>query len=141
MQRSSGATAPPPQAAFAAALARTPMDLYVVWNGARYAERQGSLSSRTLQLVTEPRTPLSLRELILRAARLEDGADFTPDAVRAAVRQHQAIRGVAYYLVRKTREGHFVAVSDVAWPADGSGPIRAGDLIATRPAPLRRLAG
>lgn len=131
MPRSNGVETLSP-AAFAAGLARTPMDQYVIWDGARYAERPGSLCSRTLRLVTEVWTPVALRDLILRAAALDGGQGFSPDAVRAAVRQHQSIRGAAYFLVRRTREGEFVAVSDIPWPTSGGGPIRCGQSVTPR---------
>lgn len=114
------------------ALARIPFDHFVIWDGSRCGAQAGSLRSRALALVEEPWSPLQLRALVLRAARLSDGAGLDPDTVREAVRMHQSARATAYYLVRKSLSGDYLAVTDIPWPVGACGPIRAGQLVMDR---------
>jgi len=111
------------------AIARIPFDHFVIWDGSRCGAQAGSLRSRALALVEEPWTPIQLRTLVQRAARLAGGAGLDPDTVREAVRMHQTARAAAYYLVRKTLAGDYVAVTDIPWPMGACGPIRAGAAI------------
>lgn len=114
------------------AIARIPFDHFVIWDGSLCGAQSGSLRSRSLALVEEPWVPLQLRALILRAARLAEGAGLDPDTVREAVRMHQSARAAAYYLTRKTLAGDYVAVTDIPWPVGAQGPIRAGQTIMDR---------
>ncbi|MFC3070583.1 hypothetical protein [Phenylobacterium soli] len=114
------------------AIARIPFDHFVIWDGSRCAAQAGSLRSRALGLVEEPWTPIQLRTLVQRAARLCEGAGLDPDTVREAVRMHQSARAAAYYLVRKTLAGEYLAVTDIPWPVGARGPIRAGSAIMDR---------
>jgi len=110
------------------AIARVPLDHHVVWTGAPCASQAGSMRSRALACITEVGRPVTLRVVLQRAADVEAGAGFNPDAVRSAVRLHQAARPAAYLLVRRTAAG-FVAVADIPFPAGGSRRIAAGDLV------------
>ena len=114
------------------AIARIPFDHFVVWDGGRCAAQNGSLRSRALALVDEPWSPMSLRTLVQRAARIIDHAGLDPDTVRDAVRMHQGARAAAYYLVRRTLCGDYLAVTDIPWPLGVRGPIRAGEVVMDR---------
>jgi hypothetical protein len=114
------------------ALARTPIDQYLIWDGRACGAQEGSLRSRALGLVHEPWTPVSLRSLILKAARLDAGGGLDPATVRCAVRMHQSARPAVYLLVRRNALGEFVAVMDVPWPGSAARPIRAGDIVMDR---------
>lgn len=114
------------------ALARTPLDQYLIWDGRPCGAQAGSLRSRALALVAEPWTPVALRTLILRAARLDAGGGLDPATVRCAVRMHQGARPAVYLLVRRTPLGAYAAVMDVPWPASAPRPIRAGDVVMDR---------
>lgn len=119
-------------AAVTEAIARIPFDHFVIWDGSRCAVQTGSLRSRALALVEEPWAPVQLRALVQRAARLAEGSGLDPDTVREAVRMHQSARATAYYLVRKTLSGDYVAVTDIPWPVGAHGPIRAGAAVMDR---------
>jgi hypothetical protein len=86
------------------------------------------MRSRALACITEVGRPVSLRAVLQRAAELETGAGFNPDAVRSAVRLHQTARPAAYLLVRK-RGAEYVAVTDVPFPAGGGRRISTGDVV------------
>jgi hypothetical protein len=118
--------------ALAHGVGATPMDQYLIWDGRRYDSRPGSRCSRALSLITEVGTPVALRELVLRAARIEGDYGFRPEAVRSAVRQHQAAVGACYLLVRRTSSGDYVSVTDVPFPATGHKSFRAGHVILSR---------
>jgi hypothetical protein len=109
------------------ALARTPADYFVIWDGRPYRSRPGSASDRIFKLICEIWTPVALRTLILQAARAAEAMP-SPDRIREAVRVHQAAKPACYYLVRRDRLGAYVAVTDIAWPASGE-RIRPGQII------------
>lgn len=111
------------------ALARTPADLHVIWNGHQPSMQDGSITSRTLQLVHEVWQPIPLRVLIQRAARLAGASGLDPDAVRNAVRRHQGAGRACYLLVTRLAGGDYVAVTDVPYPSSGSRSLRAGDVV------------
>ena len=115
-----------------AALARTPLDHFVIWNGSDCGAQANSLRSRALACLTEIWSPLSMRALLQRAASVADELGLDPDTVRSAVRLHQAARPAAYLLVRRTLSGDYMAVTDVPWPAAAAAPLRAGDLVLDR---------
>lgn len=119
------------QTALAQGVAATPIDQYVIWDGGSYDARAGSRCSQVLGLINEIGTPVPLRELVLRAARM---SGFRPEDVRGAVRAHQAARGACYLLVRKTAAGEYVSAAEIPFPATRPGPIRAGEVIMSRPA-------
>lgn len=114
------------------AIARTPIDHFVIWDGRACGAQSGSLRSRALSLIEEVWTPVPLRVLIQRAARISDNGGLDPDTVRSAVRLHQSARPAAYLLVRKTISGDYLAVTDVPWPGASNRPLRAGDLVLDR---------
>jgi hypothetical protein len=120
------------EAAVTEAIARTPIDHFIIWDGRACGAQTGSLRSRALQLVDEVWTPVALRVLIQRAARISDIGGLDPDTVRSAVRLHQSARPAAYLLVRKTISGDYVAVTDVPWPGASKRPLRSGDLVLDR---------
>lgn len=119
-------------AALAQGVGATPLDHYVIWTGGRHEGRPSSLCSRALALITEAWTPIPLRELVLRAGRLEGDAGIRPEAVRNAVRQHQRARDACYLLVRRTMSGDFVNVTDVPTPALQRRPLAAGEVVMNR---------
>jgi len=114
----------------AAAIARTPQDLFVVWTGEAYRAKADSLFSRTLSLVSEVWTPVPLRALVLRAA--EHDPMLRGPAIRDIVRQHQGAKPCAYLLLRRTPEGGYCAVTRIPWPPWGGPPIHEGALLLDR---------
>lgn len=114
------------------ALARTPADHFLIWNGRFYAGRPGSIRTLALGLVAEAWEPLPLRVLVSRAARMWGKSGLDPDAVRDAVRLHQKASNASYFLVRRLRTGDYVAVVDVPFPSSGSRPLREGDVVLGR---------
>jgi hypothetical protein len=114
------------------ALARTPGDHYVIWNGHPCRAQAGSVRSRALSLVEEIWEPLPLRILLRRAARLSGTSGLDPDTVRSAIRMHQSASPAAYLLVRRAICGDYVAVTDVPYPSSGSRRLSAGDVVLGR---------
>jgi len=121
-----------PDEALIEALARTPADYYVIWNGFTCPSRAGSVRARALRLIEEIWEPVPLRVLLTRAARLSGLSGLDPDAVRSAIRMHQSAIPAAYFLARRTASGDYLAVTDVPYPALRSQRLRAGDLIVGR---------
>jgi hypothetical protein len=115
-----------------AAMARTPLDHFVIWDGSSCGAQANSLRSRALACITEAWSPLSMRALLQRAACVAGELGLDPDTVRSAVRMHQSARPAPYLLVRRTLSGDFMAVTDVPWPAATVAPLRAGDLVLDR---------
>lgn len=113
-------------------IAATPLDHFVIWDGTAYDGRPGSRTTLALSLVTEPWRPVSLREVIIRAAKLDGDWGLTPDTVRNAFRQHQRARGAGYLWVRRTPGGDYVLVTDVPFPASRQRPHSAGAVVLTR---------
>jgi hypothetical protein len=95
------------------AIARTPLDHWVVWDGAPCRSQANSLRSRALSCVHEVWTPVPLRTVLQRAAAVCGDKGLNPDTVRSAVRMHQAARPAAYLLVRRTLSGDYLAVTDI----------------------------
>lgn len=118
-----------PEATLHDAIARTPLDQWVIWDGTACRGQANSLRSRALSCVSEVWTPVPLRALLLRAASLSGDQGLNPDTVRSAIRMHQLARPAAYLLVRRTPAGDYLAVTDVPWPSAAPGPLRAGDLV------------
>ena len=114
------------------ALARTPADQYVIWNGVACPAQPGSIRSQALRLVDEIWEPVAMRIVVRRAARLAGTAGLDPDAVRNGVRAHQGASQVSYFLVRRAPSGDFLAVCDVPHPSSGSKPLREGQLVLSR---------
>jgi hypothetical protein len=112
----------------ASGIARTPLDDYVIWSGAPYKGKDASIRTQVLSLVNEPWAPVSVRKLVCDAARLSGRSGLAPDRVRGAIRLHQAADGAAYFLVRRTPNGDFVAVTDIPTPAVGR-RLSAGDMV------------
>jgi len=119
-------------AAVVEAIARTPIDHFVIWDGRACGVQSGSLRSRALSLVHEVWSPVPLRVLIQRAARITDQAGLDPDTVRSAVRLHQTAKPAVYLLVRKAVSGDYLAVADIPWPAASARPLRAGEVVLDR---------
>jgi hypothetical protein len=105
-----------PERELTEAIARTPSDHYVIWTGEPCNGQAGSLRSRALACIAEVGQAIPLRTLMRRAASLGDGG-LNPDAVRSAVRMHQAARPAVYLLVRRLGSGEFVAVADIPFAA------------------------
>lgn len=121
-----------PEAELTEAVARTPADHYVIWNGRPCPGQPGSIRSRALSLIDEIWQPVPLRILLQRAARLSGMSGLDPDAVRNAVRMHQNATYASYFLVRRTAAGDYLAVTDVPHPSSGSSRLNAGDLVLGR---------
>jgi hypothetical protein len=116
-------------AALVEAIARTPADHFVIWTGHACGAQAGSLRSRALACVREVASPVPLRTLLQRAARLAPEGGLCPDVVRSAVRIHQAARPAVYLLARRLPSNAYVAVTDVPCPAAGPRRIAAGDVL------------
>ncbi|MDP3173570.1 MAG: hypothetical protein Q8M88_03955 [Phenylobacterium sp.] len=115
------------------AVYRTPADHYVIWDGNPCPARTGSLRSRALALVEEPWTPVQVRDLLRRAAAIEDGAGLDPDMVRNALRLHQTAHPAVYLLTRRICTGDYVALTDIPWPYGCKNqPLRAGAVVMDR---------
>jgi hypothetical protein len=121
-----------PDHALTEALARTPSDQYVIWNGRACPAQQGSIRSRALGLIEEVWEPVPLRTLLTRAARIAGASGLDPDTVRSAVRMHQSSSHAAYFLVRKTLSGDYLALVDVPYPSSGPSRLKAGDVVLAR---------
>ena len=117
-----------PDEQFRDALARAPLDHYVIWNGQHCPGRAGSIRSRALGLIDEVWRPVPLRTLLMRAAQLSACAGLDPDTVRNAVRMHQTAGHACYFLVRRNASGDYAAVADVPSPSTGR-RLRAGDIV------------
>jgi hypothetical protein len=115
----------------ASGMSRTPLDEYVIWSGAPYKGKGASIRTQVLSLVNEPWAPVAVRKLVGDAARLSGQCGFTPDQVRGAIRLHQAAEGAAYFLVRRTPNGDFVAVANVPMPVVGR-RLSPGDMVLSR---------
>jgi len=120
------------EATLVEAIARTPLDHWLIWDGTPCRRQANSLRSRALSCVREVWTPVSLRAVLQRAATLSGETGLNPDTVRSAIRMHQAARPAAYLLVRRAPSGDYLAVTDVPWPAATPGPLCAGDLVLDR---------
>lgn len=108
------------------AIARAPIDQFVIWTGVEAQGADQSLRLRALRCIEEVDEPVPLRVLMRRAARLSAEGGLHPDLVRSAVRLHQGARPAAYLLCRRQACGAFVAVTDIPFPACRRGTIRAG---------------
>lgn len=114
------------------ALARAPMDHYLIWNGqAAYGQDQ-SVRARAMACIDEVGVPVSLRTVMQRAARIDGDMGLDPDLVRSAVRQHQCARPTVVFLVRRLASGEFIAVTDIPFAGDLAHRTKAGDLIMDR---------
>lgn len=111
------------------ALARTPLDQFLIWNGRPRGGRPTSVLSQALVFVDEIWTPVPLRVLLQRAARLSGLHGLAPDAVKKGIWSHQAATPTSYFLVRERARGEYVAVTDVPRPSSWFKPIRAGDVV------------
>jgi hypothetical protein len=119
--------------AFAEALARAPLDQYVLWTGSPPTTRGASTVAHAVSCLREVWAPVGLRTLLQRASRIAGGGHGAqPDAVRNAVRQHQFAHGSVMLLLRKRADGEYVAVTDIPFAADLKGPVRAGDVLVDR---------
>src|SRR5688572_17460836 len=87
------------------ALSRVPEDHYVIWTGHSYRALQNSLRSKALARITEVGKPISLKEVIRRAARIDGLTGLDPDTVRSGIRLHQGAKPAAYLLVRRDVSG------------------------------------
>lgn len=119
-------------ASLARGVAATPLDQFVIWDGATYEGKPGSRSSAAFALVTEAWRPISMRDLVVRAARLDGERGIRPDATRDAIRQHQGARGASYLWVRRNATGEYVLVNDVPFPSAGGRPMAAGTMVLGR---------
>lgn len=119
-------------AAMSKGIAATPLDHFVIWDGTPYDGRPGSRTTLALRLVAEPWKPVSLREVIIRAAKLDGDWGLSPDTVRNAFRQHQRARGSGYLWVRRTPAGDYVLITDVPFSASRQRPTPAGAVVLTR---------
>lgn len=126
-----------PAAALADGIRRTPLDHFVIWTGDIPHVQPGSRIGRALACVDQPGVPLSLRALVQRAARVEGDFGVPPDAVRNAVRQHQAAQPAVLFLVERRPSGDFVAVTDIPFAGAGLRRFRSGDVVLSAQEALR----
>lgn len=108
-------------------IARTPLNHYVIWTGAPGVAQPGSLRSRALACVDQAWTPVLLREVLRRAARLHEAEGYDPGAVRRAVLVHQRAKPAVYLLARKESPDRFLAVTDIPHAGDVTRRLRPGD--------------
>lgn len=111
------------------AVARTPLDQYVIWDGRPRTGRPNSILTHAQPCIEEVWSPVPLRILLRRAARLSGGLGLPPEGVRKAIWAHQSAKPTSYFLVRATAQGDYVAVTDVPRPSFRSAPLKAGDFI------------
>ena len=116
-------------AGLAEAIARTPLHYYVLWSGEPFRGRRGSVAERAFRCIPQPGRAILLRELLLRAARLDDGSELKPCAIREAIRAHQNAKPAVMLLLERQRAGDLAAATDVPYPAGFFGPIRKGQII------------
>ncbi|WP_133255006.1 hypothetical protein [Phenylobacterium hankyongense] len=121
-----------PDAVLADALARTPLDHYVIWTGRDPAVQSGSLRSRAFACVCEVGAPVSLRTLMQRASKLDGQAGLHPDAVRSAVRLHQQAKPAVLLLVERRPSGDYVAVADIPFAGALNRRFSAGEVVLDR---------
>lgn len=105
--------------ALVAALARTPLDQYVIWNGVPFRSEPGSIPDRVFKLIPEAWEPAPLRTILTLAARLSGAEGLKPERVRSAFRVHQSSGSTCYFLVRRDMSGDYLAVTDVPCPSSG----------------------
>lgn len=110
-------------------LARTPLDQFLIWNGRPRAGRPNSVLSQALAFVDEIWTPVPLRILLQRTARLAGLHGLSPEAVKKGLWSHQAATPTSYFLVRERTRGEYVAVTDVPRPSSWFEPLCAGDVV------------
>jgi hypothetical protein len=108
---------------------RTPLDHFVIWTGDTPQVQPNSRIGRALACIDAPGVPVSLRELVQRAARMEGEYGVTPDAVRNAVRQHQMAQAAVLLLLARRPCGDLVAVTDIPFASGGLRRVRAGDVV------------
>ncbi|CAN7466081.1 hypothetical protein LJR219_003107 [Phenylobacterium sp. LjRoot219] len=118
-----------PDAELVEAVARTPLDQYVIWNGRSRGGRPNSVLTQALTCVEAVWTPIPLRMLLRQAARLSGGYGLRPEAVKKGLWSHQAATPACYFLVRATAGGEYRAVTDVPRPSSWPQPIRAGEVV------------
>jgi hypothetical protein len=111
------------------ALARAPNDHYVVWTGGAYKAQAGSLRSEGLKVITEAGTPVKLREVLRRAARIDGHKGYNPDTLRSGIRLHQGAKPAVYLLVERGLDGKFRAVTNIPDPSHGTNAIPAGTIL------------
>jgi hypothetical protein len=112
---------------FLGAIARTPLDQYLIWTGSRPVTRGRSLRACALACVQEVGVPVPLRLVVQRAVRMR--SDLHPDAVREAMRQHQSANDAVVLLLRKRADGAFVAVTDIRNAVDLGRRVNAGEVV------------
>jgi len=110
-------------------LARTPLDQFLIWNGRPRGGRPTSVLTQALAFVDAAWSPMPLRVLLQRTARLSGLHGLSPDAVKKGIWSHQAATPASYFLVRERSRGEYVAVTDIPRPSSWFEPIRAGDLV------------
>jgi hypothetical protein len=111
------------------ALARTPIDQYVIWNGRPRQGRARSLLTQVLAYIATPWSPVPMRGVVRTTARLSGDLGLRPDAVRKAIWGHQSASPASYFLVRAGMFGEYVAVTDIPRPSSWPRPVRPGDRI------------
>jgi hypothetical protein len=121
-----------PDQVLAEALGRTPLNHYVIWNGAAAVGRASSVRARAFDCIREIGVPVSLRAMIQRAARLEGSMGLEPDNVRSALRQHQFAKPAVLMLVEKRPSGEYVAVTDIPFAGSLQRRISAGGVVMDR---------
>jgi hypothetical protein len=111
------------------AIARTPLELYVLWTGSPALTRGRSVLARVFECMQEVGVPIPLRAVVQGVARLGDGVCLQPDAVREAVRRHQSANAAVLLLLRRRGDGAFLAATDILHAVDLGRRISAGELV------------
>lgn len=120
------------EAELGAEIARIPLDHYVVWNGRPRVGRPGSVPTLAFSCIDAPWSPMSLRELVARTARMTGGSGFRIEAVRKAIWAHQCAKPASYFLVQAKLSGEYLAVTDVPRPSSWPAPIKPGEVVISR---------
>lgn len=123
---------------YARRLRCTPIDQWVIWTGGCNAAIGGSRVAVCLRLFERPWTPISLRQIVQRAASFASGRGLAPEAVRNALRQHQKARPAVLLLARRAPGGAFLAVYDIPSAGAVVGKISAGGELAFPRGPFCR---
>lgn len=114
---------------FERAIARTPLDHFVICIGSSNRARADSLFARVFSRLPETWRPISVRAALQRA--FAESAELAPQLERApdALRAHQGARPATHLLVRRTVANEYVTVTDIPWPAGAGSPLPAGALV------------
>ena len=129
MDLSHSPVAPCAARAFERAIARTPLDHFVVYIGSTNRARPGSLFGRVFASQTDVWKPVSVRAILQMAFVDFANVPLQMERAHEALRSHQRARPATHLLVRRTAARDYVTVTDVPWPSGADRPLPAGALV------------